>query len=337
MHKLWRTKSPNTYHMEYGYSTMGYEIAAGLGIKMADPSREVYVLVGDGSYLMMAQEIATSIQEGAKLNIVVVDNHGFASIGGLSEACGSAGFGTEYRCRTNGQLGGNPVGVDFVENARSLGAEACRAGGRGRPRRGASRNARPRAHQCGRGGDGPERARAEFTSLGGTFRSPKSRMCRQSVRRAPSGWQDARRNATICSASGQAAGTAAHPVAGRKIDRSACNDSLVLRLHAVGGGNFVRLHPARPDDNLGRLFPGRPQPDCVGHCRFADADQSVDGAPDRLERGCLQAHNRGNCVGNDRSAGHGRHGALFSAPVSEDGDCRPFRSISPDASTDQPA
>ncbi len=131
MHKLWRTKSPNTYHMEYGYSTMGYEIAAGLGIKMADPSREVYVMVGDGSYLMMAQEIATSIQEGAKLNIVVVDNHGFASIGGLSEACGSAGFGTEYRCRTNGQLGGNRVGVDFVGNARSLGAEACRAEGRG--------------------------------------------------------------------------------------------------------------------------------------------------------------------------------------------------------------
>ncbi len=127
MHKLWRTKSPNSYHMEYGYSTMGYEIAAGLGIKMADPDREVYVMVGDGSYLMMAQEIATSVQEGAKLNIVVVDNHGFASIGGLSKACGSGGFGTHYRVRTNGQLSGPHVGVDFVENARSLGAEACRA------------------------------------------------------------------------------------------------------------------------------------------------------------------------------------------------------------------
>ena len=127
MHKLWRTKSPNSYHMEYGYSTMGYEIAAGLGIKLAEPGREVYVLVGDGSYLMMAQEIATSVQEGAKLNIVVVDNHGFSSIGGLSEACGSDGFGTEYRCRSNGQLGGRLVGVDFVRNARSLGAEACRA------------------------------------------------------------------------------------------------------------------------------------------------------------------------------------------------------------------
>ena len=127
MHKLWRTKSPNSYHMEYGYSTMGYEIAAGLGIKMAEPDREVYVMVGDGSYLMMAQEIATSVQERAKLNIVVVDNHGFASIGSLSQACGNEGFGTHYRCRSNGQLAGRPVAVDFVENARSLGAEACRA------------------------------------------------------------------------------------------------------------------------------------------------------------------------------------------------------------------
>lgn len=126
MHKLWRTGSPGSYHMEYGYSTMGYEIAAGLGIKLAEPDREVYVMVGDGSYLMMAQEIATSVQEGARLNIVVVDNHGFQSIGGLSEACGTEGFGTHYRCRTNGQLGGQLVGVDFVENARSLGADAER-------------------------------------------------------------------------------------------------------------------------------------------------------------------------------------------------------------------
>lgn len=127
MHKLWRTKSPNSYHMEYGYSTMGYEIAAGLGIKLAEPDREVYVMVGDGSYLMMAQEIATSVQEGAKLNVVVVDNHGFQSIGGLSQAVGNEGFGTHYRCRSNGDLSGRLVGVDFVANARSLGAEACRA------------------------------------------------------------------------------------------------------------------------------------------------------------------------------------------------------------------
>lgn len=127
MHKLWRTKSPGTYHMEYGYSTMGYEIAAGLGIKLANPDREVYVMVGDGSYLMMAQEIATSIQERAKLNIVVVDNLGFASIGGLSTACGTGGFGTRYRQRSNGSLDGAPVSVDFVANARSLGARARRA------------------------------------------------------------------------------------------------------------------------------------------------------------------------------------------------------------------
>lgn len=127
MHKLWRTKSPGTYHMEYGYSTMGYEVAAGLGIKLADPDREVYVMVGDGSYLMMAQEIATSIQEGAKLNIVVVDNLGFASIGGLSTACGTGGFGTHYRQRTDGALDGAPVSVDFVANARSLGAKSRRA------------------------------------------------------------------------------------------------------------------------------------------------------------------------------------------------------------------
>src|SRR5947208_1410560 len=99
LHKLWRTRDPKGYHLEYGYSTMGYEIAGGLGIKMADPKREVYVLVGDGSYLMMAQEIVTSVQEECKLNIVVLDNHGFSSIGGLSRYCGSGGFGTEYRQR----------------------------------------------------------------------------------------------------------------------------------------------------------------------------------------------------------------------------------------------
>lgn len=130
LHKLWRARDPKGFHLEYGYSTMGYEVAGGLGVKMADPGREVWVLVGDGSYLMMAQEIATSIQEGVKLNIVVVDNQGFASIGSLSEACGSEGFGTEYRLRQNGSLSGAAVPVDFVENARSLGAHAVRAANR---------------------------------------------------------------------------------------------------------------------------------------------------------------------------------------------------------------
>src|SRR5712692_8808628 len=126
LHKLWRTRDPKGYHLEYGYSCMGYEIAGGLGVKMADPSREVYVLVGDGSYLMMAQEIVTSLQENIKLNIVLLDNHGFSSIGGLSRACGSGGFGTEYRYRDDG-LTGATISVDFVANAASLGAYAARA------------------------------------------------------------------------------------------------------------------------------------------------------------------------------------------------------------------
>jgi 3D-(3,5/4)-trihydroxycyclohexane-1,2-dione acylhydrolase (decyclizing) len=127
LHKLWRTRDPKGYHMEYGYSCMGYEISGGLGVKMAAPDREVYVMVGDGSYLMMAQEIVTSLQEGYKLNIVLLDNHGFSSIGGLSRACGNQGMGTEYRYRRNGKLEGEPIAVDFVGNARSLGADAARA------------------------------------------------------------------------------------------------------------------------------------------------------------------------------------------------------------------
>ena len=90
LHKLWRTRDPKGYHVEYGYSCMGYEIAGGLGAKLADPGREVYVLVGDGSYLMMAQELVTAVQEGVKLIVVLVQNHGFASIGGLSETVGVA-------------------------------------------------------------------------------------------------------------------------------------------------------------------------------------------------------------------------------------------------------
>lgn len=129
LHKLWRTQDPKGYHLEYGYSCMGYEIAGGLGIKMADPSREVYVLVGDGSYLMMSSEISTSIQEGYKLNIILLDNHGFSSIGGLSQSIGCGGFGTDYRFRGSrtGQLDGERVPVDFAANAASLGAHAMRA------------------------------------------------------------------------------------------------------------------------------------------------------------------------------------------------------------------
>ncbi len=135
LHKLWRSRDPKGYHVEYGYSTMGYEIAGGLGVKLADPSREVYVMVGDGSYLMMAQEIVTSIQERAKLTIVLVDNDGFASIGGLSRAKGTEGFGTRYRYRTDGSLGddtehndGERLPVDLAKNAEGLGAHVFRAG-----------------------------------------------------------------------------------------------------------------------------------------------------------------------------------------------------------------
>ncbi len=126
LHKLWRTRDPRGYHMEYGYSCMGYEIAGGVGVKMADPSREVYVLVGDASYLMMAQEIVTAVQENIKINIVLLDNHGFSSIGGLSRACGSGGFGTEYRFH-DGEKKGAPIPIDFVANAASFGAHAVRA------------------------------------------------------------------------------------------------------------------------------------------------------------------------------------------------------------------
>jgi len=126
LHKVWRTRDPKGYHMEYGYSCMGYEIAGGLGIKMASPDREVYVMVGDGSYLMMAQELVTAVQEGAKLNVLLLDNHGHSSINGLSHHCGVEGYGTLYRYRMNGQLNGDPLPVDFAANAASLGAATVR-------------------------------------------------------------------------------------------------------------------------------------------------------------------------------------------------------------------
>ncbi|MBI1872284.1 MAG: 3D-(3,5/4)-trihydroxycyclohexane-1,2-dione acylhydrolase (decyclizing) [Acidobacteria bacterium] len=131
LHKLWRTRDPKGYHLEYGYSCMGYEIAGGLGVKMAAPDREVVVLVGDGSYLMMAQELVTAVQEGVKLTVVLLDNHGFSSIGGLSRSVGCGGFGTEYRRRTaTGELDGDFVPVDFAANAASLGARAIAVGDR---------------------------------------------------------------------------------------------------------------------------------------------------------------------------------------------------------------
>jgi 3D-(3,5/4)-trihydroxycyclohexane-1,2-dione acylhydrolase (decyclizing) len=126
---LWRARDPKQYHVEYGYSCMGYEIAGGLGAKLADPEREVFVLVGDGSYLMMATEIVTAVAERIKLTIVLVDNHGFASIGSLSESLGSQRFGTSYRYRDpeSGLLDGDILPVDLAANAASLGAGVLRA------------------------------------------------------------------------------------------------------------------------------------------------------------------------------------------------------------------
>jgi len=130
LHKLWRAHTPNSYHLEYGYSTMGYEIPGAIGVKMADPSREVFVWVGDGTYLMMPTEIVTAVQEHVKLVIVLVNNHGFGSIGGLSKSLGSGGFGTYFRYRTeSGQLDGEQLPIDFAANARSLGAVAIQANG----------------------------------------------------------------------------------------------------------------------------------------------------------------------------------------------------------------
>ncbi len=118
LHKLWRTTDPKGYHLEYGYSCMGYEIAGGLGVKMALPDREVFVMVGDGSYLMLNSEIATSVKLNKKLVVILLDNHGFACIHRLQQACGGAPF--------NNLLGddGPPPTIDFAGHARSLGARA---------------------------------------------------------------------------------------------------------------------------------------------------------------------------------------------------------------------
>ena len=122
LHKLWRARDPKSYHLEYGYSCMGYEVAGGLGVKMAAPDREVFVMVGDGSWLMMSSELVTARQEGVKLIVVLIDNAGYGSIGSLSTSLGSAGFGTQLRYRgEDGALSSRPIAVDYAANARSLG------------------------------------------------------------------------------------------------------------------------------------------------------------------------------------------------------------------------
>jgi 3D-(3,5/4)-trihydroxycyclohexane-1,2-dione acylhydrolase (decyclizing) len=131
LHKLWRTRDPKGYHVEYGYSCMGYEIAGGVGIAMAAPDRDVFVMCGDGSYLMMSSELVTAVQEGIKIIVILVDNHGFQSIGELSESLGSQRFGTRYRYRNDrsGRLDGDVLPVDLAANAESLGVRVFRARG----------------------------------------------------------------------------------------------------------------------------------------------------------------------------------------------------------------
>ena len=141
LHKLWRARDPEGkgYHVEYGYSCMGYEIPGGMGVKLAAPDREVFVMVGDGSYLMLPGELVTAVAERIKLAIVLVDNHGYASIGALSRSLGSAGFGTHYRQQANGAVledaadgaapaaPAEPLPIDLAANAESLGAHVIRA------------------------------------------------------------------------------------------------------------------------------------------------------------------------------------------------------------------
>jgi 3D-(3,5/4)-trihydroxycyclohexane-1,2-dione acylhydrolase (decyclizing) len=125
LHKLWRTRDPKGFHLEYGYSCMGYEIPGGLGIKLAAPDREVFVMIGDASYLMLPQELVTAVAERVKLIIVLVQNHGYASIGSLSEQTGSGRFGTKFRYRDEqGRFEGDLLPVDLAANAASLGARA---------------------------------------------------------------------------------------------------------------------------------------------------------------------------------------------------------------------
>jgi 3D-(3,5/4)-trihydroxycyclohexane-1,2-dione acylhydrolase (decyclizing) len=125
LHKLWKAFQPGGYHLEYGYSTMGYEIAGGLGVKMAKPDKRVVVMVGDGSYQMLSSELITAIQEGIKMTVVLLDNRGYGSIGSLSESVsvGSQAFGTNYRYRDeeSSQLEGPTLPMDFVKNAQSYG------------------------------------------------------------------------------------------------------------------------------------------------------------------------------------------------------------------------
>ncbi len=128
LHKLWRTRSARQYHVEYGYSCMGYEIPASIGVALAAPGRPVWALVGDGTYLMNPTEIVTAVQENVPIKVVILQNHGYASIGGLSQSVGGERFGTDYRFRApDGSYSQGPLPVDLAANAASLGMRVLRA------------------------------------------------------------------------------------------------------------------------------------------------------------------------------------------------------------------
>ena len=158
LHGMWRTRDRKGYHVEYGYSCMGYEIPGGIGIALAAPDRDVFVTVGDGSYLMMPTELVTAVQEGIKVIVVLLQNHGYASIGSLAESLGVQRFGTKYRYRNreSGRLDGGILPVDLAANAASLGREGAEGvdpgGAQGRPGEGQGvGNRRPgaRGHRPG--------------------------------------------------------------------------------------------------------------------------------------------------------------------------------------------
>ena len=127
--RLWRPEEPKAYHLEYGFSCMGYEIPGGIGVKLAEPERDVVVMIGDGTYLMMNSEIVTAVAEGLTLTIVIIDNHGYQCILGLQRVCGVSDFGNElrYRDQKTGMLTGDYVPIDFVKHAESMGAHAVLA------------------------------------------------------------------------------------------------------------------------------------------------------------------------------------------------------------------
>ncbi|MDF2958781.1 MAG: 3D-(3,5/4)-trihydroxycyclohexane,2-dione hydrolase [Paenibacillus sp.] len=129
LHRVWRTTEPKTYHMEYGFSCMGYEVSGAFGVKLADTEGEVYAMVGDGSYLMLHSELVTSLQEGRKITVLLFDNHGFQCIHNLQRGQGGGSYGNEFRERSqeSAQLNGDYMQIDFAAHARSLGAASYSA------------------------------------------------------------------------------------------------------------------------------------------------------------------------------------------------------------------